>query len=493
MTDDARALYDRISEGDLEAVRSLLARSVDLTHRWADGSTPLHLAAEESYYEEDLPEDRQEEIVRLLLEAGADPNAAKRDGDTPYDLSVDSRISQLLEPLTTPAQLTSEQEELTAGLRHDLALLRERVAQLEAPAARKALLKSTKRRVVEWQWLSNSFGSPEPHYSERRRFPRPRLLKGEPTARQLANGVTKLGVDRSGRRILEQDVMHASASVIDSVVYERLEPDLVCAICIDSFEVKWAWCARVAERRPLTKVHVVGAAEVFHWEGTRLVAVDSWDRLDRRTRPGPREELTHDLRGRLLSVEWITPSGERRSVYRRKAKGETLETVGAALRKELVRAIPVAVERAALEEPAYCLVVAWTGASPSPPWLGLGLERERKGWRSQGDDSVWSAPEFENFCTPALSLEDDVEVRRIGQRYRELLDLSTKSPHHEVYRAVARDLNGLEWSEILPVTEDFVVFPSDLELVGLAGHLRAVLGAKRARSLVANMGCPPPD
>jgi hypothetical protein len=193
-----------------------------------------------------------------------------------------------------------------------------------------------------------------------------------------------------------------------------------------------------------------------------------------------------------VSVEHVAEGGGRRTTFRRKARGESLTTAAAAVRAELVRAIPEVVRRAAIREPAYCLVVAWSGAVLLPPVLGVGLERERLEWRAVGSEHGWAAPEFEHFAASPLDL-DGADVVRVCERMRELLQRSTARGRLEsLLRDVARDLNRLDWSKILPVTDDFVVFPSDVELVGLAGHLRAVLGAARVRKLTAAMGCPPP-
>ncbi|MBX3466267.1 MAG: hypothetical protein KF878_05140 [Planctomycetes bacterium] len=151
------------------------------------------------------------------------------------------------------------------------------------------------------------------------------------------------------------------------------------------------------------------------------------------------------------------------------------------------------VKRAAIPEQAHCLVVAWCGATLLPPSLAVGLERERRTWRAESDDRVWAASEFENFETPALTLDDPDLLRRCA-RLRQLLNRAENASRALValYREVAVELNSRDWSDVLPVTSDFVVFPSDVELVGLAGHLRAVLGKDRLAALVSAMGCSPP-
>jgi ankyrin repeat protein len=71
------SLTDAIKNSDRAAIKALLAKHVDVNTAEADGTTPLHWAAEK----EDL------ETVKLLLKSGADAKATNRYGITPLTLS----------------------------------------------------------------------------------------------------------------------------------------------------------------------------------------------------------------------------------------------------------------------------------------------------------------------------------------------------------------------------------------------------------------------
>ena len=89
----AGALVDAVKQGDLEAVRVLLAEQVDVNAPEVDGTTALHWAANLG----DL------ETVTLLVQAGADVRAENRYGVTPLSLACASGdasasvIAQLLD------------------------------------------------------------------------------------------------------------------------------------------------------------------------------------------------------------------------------------------------------------------------------------------------------------------------------------------------------------------------------------------------------------
>jgi ankyrin repeat protein len=84
-------LLQAVKSGDVESVRGLLKRRVDVNAPQGDGATALHWAA----HRDDLP------IADLLIRAGARPNAADDVGTTPLHLACTNRSAPMVERLLT--------------------------------------------------------------------------------------------------------------------------------------------------------------------------------------------------------------------------------------------------------------------------------------------------------------------------------------------------------------------------------------------------------
>ena len=134
-------------------------------------------------------------------------------------------------------------------------------------------------------------------------------------------------------------------------------------------------------------------------------------------------------------------------------------------------------------EPAYFLVVAYDGDDPELSIMpGVGLDRERRDgdlsrkqrWAKFGD---WYNPaNFENFETPefgALTCRPTAHVPTRAEGWRDL------------YVELARRLSLRDWSSDLPVTDDFVVYATDIHLEDLEANFRATVPLHLRECLLA--------
>jgi hypothetical protein len=143
----------------------------------------------------------------------------------------------------------------------------------------------------------------------------------------------------------------------------------------------------------------------------------------------------------------------------------------------LVSHIPKVVKAAKLREPVYCLRIWYNGTDSletAVPWLMLVKESTRKSFiRKHGKKApyyIWCADEATNDestnTVQSFNVQIDNEelVKQYGLWYEHLCDLDDDEelqPFREMSQRVAAKLNTLDWSAIVPVTDDFVVFPAD--------------------------------
>lgn len=96
--------------GSERTINLLLEHGADVNHRSKDGRTPLICAA--LYAQDTLAEDEHElalQVIKQLLDAGADPTAKNDKGETAYDVASRSEgqlAAEYLKKLSSPSSLT---------------------------------------------------------------------------------------------------------------------------------------------------------------------------------------------------------------------------------------------------------------------------------------------------------------------------------------------------------------------------------------------------
>jgi ankyrin repeat protein len=87
---DEYTLHKKVLEADLEGVQEAIINGADLNELDTLGHTALHWAAFGGYYD----------IVKVLLEAGANPNTISEDGVTPKWRAQDFGLEEIENLLT---------------------------------------------------------------------------------------------------------------------------------------------------------------------------------------------------------------------------------------------------------------------------------------------------------------------------------------------------------------------------------------------------------
>lgn len=151
--------------------------------------------------------------------------------------------------------------------------------------------------------------------------------------------------------------------------------------------------------------------------------------------------------------------------YQRLRGGVTLQTLLADVEEILVREIPVAVQKRNVCEPVYAMILGCTGVDTDvtgyPPPLTLPTVAYRN--RNHPSD-VFALCEMQNrdgvyeVACQHTELEEKLQI---------IFLLTIGGPNHdyspvrEMFQRVCARLNTMNWSEILPATDDFVVFLGD--------------------------------
>lgn len=88
---DKYLLHERVLKADLEGTQEAILQGVDLNELDTFGHTALHWAVFGGY----------EDIVKVLLEAGANPNVLSKDGVTPKWRAQDFGLMEIEQLLTS--------------------------------------------------------------------------------------------------------------------------------------------------------------------------------------------------------------------------------------------------------------------------------------------------------------------------------------------------------------------------------------------------------
>jgi hypothetical protein len=174
-------------------------------------------------------------------------------------------------------------------------------------------------------------------------------------------------------------------------------------------------------------------------------------------------------------------------------KGMTVKSLTEVIRRRLLEVIPKTVKAARIKEPVYCVALAYDGEGNDVlgPYLGIGLESERKKWlRKHGEDAwqfVWNPAEFNHYEKRHTQLgEDDKELTEASEWLNNALeDRGSKAPAVKLLVEVAAELEKLNWSGLIKTTPDFVVYAVDFELCELRKNLRKIVAPQKLSKLKA--------
>jgi hypothetical protein len=193
------------------------------------------------------------------------------------------------------------------------------------------------------------------------------------------------------------------------------------------------------------------------------------------------EDVRFDETGKLAEIvcRQLDPTG--REVggevrFKSKPRAMTAKAIEIAFLDDLVAAVPTALATLHVTRSVYCLALAYDPEqfSTLPPTIAIGLVDQL----GQPDSEPWN---------PAKMQQIDLARENFGglHKFAELLDqrpLSASTLRFLMNEAAAR-LGKIDWTSTMPVTTDFVVYATDLELGDFIPNLRKVLSKDRFQQL----------
>ncbi len=213
----------------------------------------------------------------------------------------------------------------------------------------------------------------------------------------------------------------------------------------------------------------------YFWEGERLKVAQSLDESGKTTC-----ETEWEADG-TSKIYQIRKDGSRFWRDEPLPKGVTVKSLAGIVRQRLLELIPQTVKAAGLEEPAYCVALAYDGEGNDVlgPHLGIGLDSERQKWlKEHGEEAwqfIWNPAEFANYEKSHTQLEADDLYQASEWLNRALADRGSLAPAIKLLVEVAAELEKLDWSRLIQTTPDFVVYAVDFELADLRKNLKQIV------------------
>jgi hypothetical protein len=351
------------------------------------------------------------------------------------------------------------------------------------PRAFAAALEERSRAAVEWRWAAYPTGDEDfsPMRVERDGYrPGRRRKPPVPHGRELS----VYGYDGEGRALVATDrdgtggnnqhrlCWHGEAESIAFLVRaaSRLWPPELIAV----------WRSRNEAGRPVLIEHLGeygGSVEGVRWEGERPVEV----RVEYRGRE--RAQAYRDVLvwegATLVRVERHWEDGPVEIKFERPPKGVTPEALLRELEDELVERIPAAAAGIGRGEPISALALGYCDGERSlPPQLVACPKPVRERLVDGSDDDFWyrwHAAEWMSAAdVPELTAYGGADFNARCEHVDRQIRLSgDERAAGRLLRAVARRLNALDWSDLLDVTPDFVVYPWEVHGESLEEDLAA--------------------
>jgi hypothetical protein len=170
-------------------------------------------------------------------------------------------------------------------------------------------------------------------------------------------------------------------------------------------------------------------------------------------------------------------------------KAVTAKKLKATVHERLMLLVPELLGEANIDEPIYCVALAYDGEGNDvlPPLVGIGVESERQKWVNEhgakARDWIWNPAEFYHFEKPHTQLEDDSLEEAAHLLNNHLAERDSLAPAMKLLIEVATQLNAITWPANVRRTPDFLVYAVDFELGSLRKNMKSCLSPEQFKDL----------
>ncbi|MEU8004495.1 hypothetical protein AB0B66_25335 [Catellatospora sp. NPDC049111] len=334
--------------------------------------------------------------------------------------------------------------------------------------------------VKRWDWYTWPGLDPRPLRFERDLLKAGRRLDARPP---IGRDVLRIGFDAEDRAVVTEEYSGFLDGRLYYETFVRYDGDVVEAAHFDTDEPIYLHEYRFVDglMRSADMIARRGSGrEVYAYTEGRISGVQ----IEHDGRARSTLTAEHDDHGLVRVVEVMDRRSEVR--YERPPAGFDLDAACRSIEDALLTLIPDAVARLTIDGPAACVALGYFQSNALSFEVYAATPDERAALAAIDVLAAW-APE--DFATSThVDLDDAASVRLLRQELT-LLDADDRdaAAGSEIGRrlmcAVAARLNLRDWSDVLPVTDDFVVYPVDLELVDLKRNLADCLPPDRLARL----------
>lgn len=334
--------------------------------------------------------------------------------------------------------------------------------------------------VGRWDWYTWPGLDPRPLHYERDLLKPGRRLDARP---QVDRDVLRIGFDAEGRAVVTEEYSGFLHGRLYYETFLRHDGDVVEAAHFDADGPIYLHEYRFMDglmRSADTVARRGSGREAYAYTDGRISRVEI--EHDGRARSVLTAE--HDDRGLFRVVEVMGRRSEVR--YERPPAGFDLVVACRTIEDALLTLIPDAVARLAVDGPAACVALSYTRSNALCFDVAAATEDERAALTAIDVHAAWSPEDFD--ASTHVDIDDAGSVQLVRQELALLdaddLDAAAGSEiGRRLLCAVAARLNLRDWPDTLPVADDFVVYPVDLELVDLERNLADCLPPDRRARL----------